>query len=127
MAKIAKTFRLEQSTVDLLAELCTLTGHSATSIVEAAIKLYDTEKHAVNTSEKALEVALAQVDRLQAELERTHAALERAQDATKAAQALQGAAEQRAQDAEKRILALPEPPDPDEWMKKGLLDRILKR
>ena len=124
MAKVAKTFRLEQKTVDLLVEICSQTGHSATSVVEEAIELYDTRNSAVNTSEKALEVALAQVDRLQEELERTHAALGKAQETAQAAQALQGAAEQRAAESERRALALP---DPDEWKKKGLLDRILKR
>lgn len=117
MARVSKTYRFEQKTLDMLGRLCEEKDMTATAVIEAALEAYSRSGGNGNTSER-------EIARLEKELERLHAALERAQDATKAAQALQGAAEKRAADAEQRALALP---DPDAWKKKGLLDRLLKR
>ena len=57
MAKVSRTYRIEQETADRIAEISESEGKTATEVVEAAIHVYFsekyTEKYAGNTSNQA--------------------------------------------------------------------------
>ena len=57
MAKVSRTYRIEQETADRIAEISESEGKTATEVVEAAIHVYFsekyTEKYAGNTANQA--------------------------------------------------------------------------
>ena len=46
MAKVSRTYRIEQETADRIAEISESEGKTATEVVEAAIRAYFSEKYA---------------------------------------------------------------------------------
>ena len=66
MAKVSRTYRIEQETADRIAEISESEGKTATEVVEAAIHAYFSEKYAekyagntLNQADKANPPALA--------------------------------------------------------------------
>ena len=53
MAKVSRTYRIEQETADRIAEISESEGKTATEVVEAAIHAYFSEKYAGNTANQA--------------------------------------------------------------------------
>ena len=53
MAKVSRTYRIEQETADRIAEISESEGKTATEVVEAAIHAYFSEKYAGNTLNQA--------------------------------------------------------------------------
>ena len=57
MAKVSRTYRIEQETADRIAEISESEGKTATEVVEAAIRVYFsekyTEKYTGNTANQA--------------------------------------------------------------------------
>ena len=57
MAKVSRTYRIEQETADRIAEISESEGKTATEVVEAAIRVYFsekyTEKYVGNTANQA--------------------------------------------------------------------------
>ena len=66
MAKVSRTYRIEQETADRIAEISESEGKTATEVVEAAIHVYFSEKYiekyagnTANQADKADSTALA--------------------------------------------------------------------
>lgn len=105
MVKAKRTYRLEQETLDRLADIAEAEGVTATEALERAIRAYGTEPDGSHTQEAARDKA---VDALSEELTRLHSqlyakdrqidrltdALADAQATAKAAQALHAATAQ---------------------------------
>lgn len=109
MTKAKRTYRLEQETIDKLAQLAESEGITATEALERAVLAYGTEPDTSHTEPDASHTAMdgdsRAVEALSAELERLHDqldvkdaqiqtlgnALADAQATAKAAQALQAA------------------------------------
>ena len=53
VAKVSRTYRIEQETADRIAEISESEEKTATEVVEAAIHAYFSEKYAGNTSNQA--------------------------------------------------------------------------
>lgn len=109
MSKAKRTYRLEQETLDKLAEISEAEGVTATEALERAILAYGTEPDASHTESQTLsDAGSPAVEALAAELERLHGqldvkdaqieklgeALADAQATAKAAQALHAATAQ---------------------------------
>lgn len=98
MPKIKRTYRIEQSTADKLAELAEIEGTTATEILERAIRAYGVEPDASQTESVAITALSNELERLHGQLsakdeqlERLGSALVAAQDSVKAAQTLHAA------------------------------------
>lgn len=98
MPKIKRTYRIEQSTADKLAELAEIEGTTATEILERAIRAYGAEPDASKTESVAITALSNELERLHGQLsakdeqlERLGSALVAAQDSVKAAQTLHAA------------------------------------
>lgn len=98
MPKIKRTYRIEQSTADKLAELAEIEGTTATEILERAIRAYGAEPDASQTESVAITALSNELERLHGQLsakdeqlERLGSALVAAQDSVKAAQTLHAA------------------------------------
>ena len=105
MAKVSRTYRIEQETADRIAEISESEGKTATEVVEAAIHAYFsekyTEKYAGNTSnqaESADSTALAAlVEQLAKKDEQISKLMETVADSTKAVQGAQALHHETAQ------------------------------
>lgn len=53
MAKVSRTYRIEQETADRITEIAENENMTATEVVEAAIRAYFSEKYAENTANQA--------------------------------------------------------------------------
>lgn len=53
MAKVSKTYRIEQETADRITEIAENENMTATEVVEAAIRAYSSEEYAGNTAKQA--------------------------------------------------------------------------
>lgn len=105
MAKVSRTYRIEQETADRIAEISESEGKTATEVVEAAIHAYFsekyTEKYAGNTSnqaDKADSTALAAlVEQLAVKDAQIAKLMETVADSTKAVQGAQALHHETAQ------------------------------
>ena len=105
MAKVSRTYRIEQETADRIAEISESEGKTATEVVEAAIHVYFsekyTEKYAGNTSnqaDKADSTALAAlVEQLAVKDAQIAKLMETVADSTKAVQGAQALHHETAQ------------------------------
>ena len=105
VAKVSRTYRIEQETADRIAEISESEGKTATEVVEAAIHAYFsekyTEKYAGNTSnqaESADSTALAAlVEQLAKKDEQISKLMETVADSTKAVQGAQALHHETAQ------------------------------
>lgn len=50
MAKVSRTYRIEQETADRITEIAENENMTATEVVEAAIQVYSSEKYVGNTA-----------------------------------------------------------------------------
>lgn len=102
MTKAKRTYRLEQETLDKLAELAEKEGITATEALERAVLAYGSVPDGSHTPQdgesRAVEALSAELERLHSQLETKDRqietlgdALKAAQDTAKAAQALQAA------------------------------------
>ena len=77
MVKAKRTYRLEQETLDRLADIAEAEGVTATEALERAIRAYGTEPDGSHTHGQAVSGSdSAAVDALAAELERLHGQLD---------------------------------------------------
>lgn len=53
MAKVSRTYRIEQETADRITEIAENENMTATEVVEAAIRAYSSEEYAGNTAKQA--------------------------------------------------------------------------
>ena len=105
MAKVSRTYRIEQETADKIAEISESEGKTATEVVEAAIHVYFsekyTEKYAGNTSnqaDKADSTALAAlVEQLAVKDAQIAKLMDTVADSTKAVQGAQALHHETAQ------------------------------
>ena len=91
--KVSRTYRIEQETADRIAEISESEGKTATEVVEAAIRLYFSEKYAENTvnqtkpaDSQALTALVAQLDKKDEQIAKL---METVADSTKAVQGAQ--------------------------------------
>ena len=98
MAKVSRTYRIEQETADRIAEISESEEKTATEVVEAAIHAYFSEKYAGNTSNQAESTALAAlVEQLAVKDAQIAKLMDTVADSTKAVQGAQALHHETAQ------------------------------
>ena len=105
MAKVSRTYRIEQETADKIAEISESEGKTATEVVEAAIHVYFSEKYAEkyagntsNQADKADSTALAAlVEQLAVKDAQIAKLMDTVADSTKAVQGAQALHHETAQ------------------------------
>lgn len=93
MAKVSRTYRIEQETADRITEIAENENMTATEVVEAAIQVYSSEKYVGNTANQvgsADSSALAAlIDQLAKKDEQIAKLMDTVADGTKAVQGAQ--------------------------------------
>lgn len=93
MAKVSRTYRIEQETADRITEIAEKENMTATEVVEAAIQVYSSEKYVGNTANQvgsADSPALAAlIDQLAKKDEQIAKLMDTVADGTKAVQGAQ--------------------------------------
>ena len=105
MAKVSRTYRIEQETADRIAEISESEGKTATEVVEAAIRVYFSEKYTekyvgntANQADKADSTALAAlVEQLAVKDVQIAKLMDTVADSTKAVQGAQALHHETAQ------------------------------
>ena len=105
MAKVSRTYRIEQETADRIAEISESEGKTATEVVEAAIHAYFSEKYAekyagntANQADKADSTAIAAlVEQLAVKDAQIAKLMDTVADSTKAVQGAQALHHETAQ------------------------------
>lgn len=93
MAKVSRTYRIEQETADRITEIAENENMTATEVVEAAIQLYSSEKYVGNTANQVgstdSSALAALIDQLAKKDEQIAKLMETVADGTKAVQGAQ--------------------------------------
>lgn len=101
MAKVSRTYRIEQETADRITEIAENENMTATEVVEDAIRAYSSEKYVENTANQvgsADSPALAAlIDQLAKKDEQIAKLMETVADSTKAVQGAQALHHETAQ------------------------------
>ena len=101
MAKVSRTYRIEQETADRITEIAENENMTATEVVEAAIQLYSSEKYVGNTANQVgstdSSALAALIDQLAKKDEQIAKLMETVADSTKAVQGAQALHHETAQ------------------------------
>lgn len=93
MAKISRTYRIEQETADRITEIAENENMTATEVVEAAIQVYSSEKYVGNTANQVgstdSSALAALIDQLAKKDEQIAKLMDTVADGTKAVQGAQ--------------------------------------
>ena len=93
MAKVSRTYRIEQETADRITEIAENENMTATEVVEAAIQLYSSEKYVGNTANQVgstdSSALAALIDQLAKKDEQIAKLMDTVADSTKAVQGAQ--------------------------------------
>lgn len=93
MAKVSRTYRIEQETADRITEIAENENMTATEVVEAAIQMYSSEKYVGNTANQVgstdSSALAALIDQLAKKDEQIAKLMETVADGTKAVQGAQ--------------------------------------
>ena len=93
MAKVSRTYRIEQETADRITEIAENENMTATEVVEDAIRAYSSEEYAGNTAKQAdstdSPAFAALIDQLAKKDEQIAKLMEAVADGTKAVQGAQ--------------------------------------
>lgn len=93
MAKVSRTYRIEQETADRITEIAENENMTATEVVEAAIQLYSSEKYVRNTANQVgstdSSALAALIDQLAKKDEQIAKLMDTVADGTKAVQGAQ--------------------------------------
>ena len=93
MAKVSRTYRIEQETADRITEIAENENMTATEVVEAAIQLYSSEKYVGNTANQVgstdSPTLAALIDQLAKKDEQIAKLMDTVADGTKAVQGAQ--------------------------------------
>lgn len=93
MAKVSRTYRIEQETADRITEIAENENMTATEVVEAAIQLYSSEKYVGNTANQVgstdSSALAALIDQLAKKDEQIAKLMDTVADGTKAVQGAQ--------------------------------------
>lgn len=93
MAKVSRTYRIEQETADRITEIAENENMTATEVVEAAIQVYSSEKYVGNTANQVgstdSSALAALIDQLAKKDEQIAKLMETVADGTKAVQGAQ--------------------------------------
>lgn len=93
MAKVSRTYRIEQETADRITEIAENENMTATEVVEAAIQVYSSEKYVGNTANQVgstdLPALAALIDQLAKKDEQIAKLMDTVADGTKAVQGAQ--------------------------------------
>ena len=101
MAKVSRTYRIEQETADRITEIAENENMTATEVVEAAIRAYSSEEYAGNTAKQAdstdSPALAALIDQLAVKDAQLAKLMETVADGTKAVQGAQARHHETAQ------------------------------
>lgn len=101
MAKVSRTYRIEQETADRITEIAENENMTATEVVEAAIQVYSSEKYVGNTANQVgstdSSALAALIDQLAKKDEQIAKLMETVADGTKAVQGAQALHHETAQ------------------------------
>lgn len=93
MAKVSRTYRIEQETADRITEIAENENMTATEVVEAAIQVYSSEKYVGNTANQVgstdSPALAALIDQLAKKDEQIAKLMDTVADGTKAVQGAQ--------------------------------------
>ena len=93
MAKVSRTYRIEQETADRITEIAKNGNMTATEVVEAAIQVYSSEKYVGNTANQVgstdSSALAALIDQLAKKDEQIAKLMDTVADGTKAVQGAQ--------------------------------------
>lgn len=93
MAKVSRTYRIEQETADRITEIAENENMTATEVVEAAIQVYSSEKYVRNTANQVgstdSSALAALIDQLAKKDEQIAKLMDTVADGTKAVQGAQ--------------------------------------
>ena len=93
MAKVSRTYRIEQETADRITEIAENKNMTATEVVEAAIQVYSSEKYVGNTANQVgstdSSALAALIDQLAKKDEQIAKLMDTVADGTKAVQGAQ--------------------------------------
>lgn len=93
MAKVSRTYRIEQETADRITEIAENENMTATEVVEAAIQVYSSEKYVGNTANQVgstdSSALAALIDQLAKKDEQIAKLMDTVADGTKAVQGAQ--------------------------------------
>ena len=93
MAKVSRTYRIEQETADRITEIAENENMTATEVVEAAIQVYSSEKYVGNTADQVgstdSSALAALIDQLAKKDEQIAKLMDTVADGTKAVQGAQ--------------------------------------
>lgn len=93
MAKVSRTYRIEQETADRITEIAENENMTATEVVEAAIQVYSSEKYVGNTANQVgstdSSALAALIDQLAKKDEQIAKLMDAVADGTKAVQGAQ--------------------------------------
>lgn len=93
MAKVSRTYRIEQETADRITEISENENMTATEVVEAAIQVYSSEKYVGNTANQVgstdSSALAALIDQLAKKDEQIAKLMDTVADGTKAVQGAQ--------------------------------------
>ena len=93
MAKVSRTYRIEQKTADRITEIAENENMTATEVVEAAIQVYSSEKYVGNTANQVgstdSSALAALIDQLAKKDEQIAKLMDTVADGTKAVQGAQ--------------------------------------
>ena len=93
MAKLSRTYRIEQETADRITEIAENENMTATEVVEAAIQVYSSEKYVGNTANQVgstdSSALAALIDQLAKKDEQIAKLMDTVADGTKAVQGAQ--------------------------------------
>lgn len=93
MAKVSRTYRIEQETADKITEIAENENMTATEVVEAAIQVYSSEKYVGNTANQVgstdSSALAALIDQLAKKDEQIAKLMDTVADGTKAVQGAQ--------------------------------------
>lgn len=93
MAKVSRTYRIEQETADRITEIAENENMTATEVVEAAIQVYSSEKYVGNTANQVgstdSSALAALIDQLATKDEQIAKLMDTVADGTKAVQGAQ--------------------------------------
>lgn len=101
MAKVSRTYRIEQETADRITEIAENENMTATEVVEAAIQVYSSEKYVGNTANQVgstdSPALAALIDQLAKKDEQIAKLMDTVADGTKAVQGAQALHHETAQ------------------------------
>lgn len=101
MAKVSRTYRIEQETADRITEIAENENMTATEVVEAAIQVYSSEKYVGNTANQVgstdSSALAALIDQLAKKDEQIAKLMDTVADGTKAVQGAQALHHETAQ------------------------------